>query len=302
MADKSKIEWTDATWNPITGCSLASPGCAHCYAMKTAGRIAHLPQYKGLTDRSKAGFVWNGKVRLNEQVLYLPLRIRKRSRIFVNSMGDLFHEDVPEHWIDRVFEVMWEAHHKKGHVFQVLTKRAQRMRDYMVTCYVPNVWVGVSVENQEWANERLPYLVETPADIRFVSAEPLLGRVRLDEVWARMPSGGESLYNTLHKSDREGRVNWVIAGGESGPRSRPMHPVWALNLRDQCLNADVPFFFKQWGEWAPKSAIPLDKELPRKYVEHDFYDGSLVHRFGKKRAGRLLDGCEWNQMPMPPED
>lgn len=336
MAEHSSIEWTDATWNPITGCSVVSPGCTNCYAMKLAGtRLRHHPSREGLTNPSKAGPAWNGKVRLNEAWLAQPLDWKRPCRIFVCAHGDLFHDAVPEAWIDKVFAVMALA---PWHTFQVLTKRSRRMREFVsnpgtpgrvydlacdmalgemagsasrakvvlipspgfeamapagqhVRLYgwpLPNVWLGVSAEDQARADERIPDLVNTPAHVRFVSLEPLLGPIALD---------GQVL----------AYLDWVIVGGESGLNARPMHPDWARILRDQCQVAGVPFFFKQWGEWAPWGFPGQDRgpSLPWKTwtgaAWSDHYDGrsveNTVARLGKKRAGRLLDGIEHNAMP-----
>lgn len=340
MADATKIEWSDATWNPITGCSVVSPGCTNCYAMRLAGgRLRHHPSRKGLTQSSKAGPVWNGEVRLNEQWLDQPLRWRRPRRIFVCAHGDLFHEAAPDEWVDRVFATMAVA---RQHQFQVLTKRPARMLSYLagkmvsarVACEIsgltysrpgcadhlpaliarllplPNVWLGVSVEDQERANERIPILLDTSAAVRFVSAEPLLAEVDLRAI--RVPGGHHAkppLYwdpgMPLGTFDalRSG-LHWVIAGGESGPGARPMHPDWARSLRDQCVDAGVPFFFKQWGEWEgplyPGPEIP-DKKRVRLRENHGkplpSNSGLCIVRVGKKRAGRTLDGRTWDEYP-----
>ena len=333
MADGTKIEWTEATWNPITGCSLASPGCTNCYAMDLAGtRLADHPSRAGLTKPSKAGPVWTGEVRFNEQWLDQPLRWRKPRMIFVCAHGDLFHEKVPDEWIDRVFAVMALC---PQHTFQVLTKRADRMRNYfagdqlderldcemdqmirervdplerrsddlraraqLVQYYdgqpLPNVWLGVSVEDQQRADERIPDLLATPAAIRWISAEPLLGPVD----FRCIPLSSDPLVDPLHGysvrwSDgrREWRqIDWVVVGGESGSKARPMHPDWARSLRDQCAAAGVPFFFKQWGEFAPQPITAEEAGPPLNIT-------MKLERVGKKRAGRLLDGVEHNGMP-----
>ena len=253
MADGTAIEWTEATWNPITGCSVISPGCANCYAMRLAGtRLAQHASRAGLTQPSKAGPVWTGEVRLNEGWLEQPIKWHKPRRIFVCAHGDLFHDAVPFHWIDRVFRVMRSA---PRHSFQVLTKRANRMFHYMTPGaghlrwpgHLPNVWLGVSVEDQRCAQHRLRYLVECPAVVRWVSAEPLLGPLDLTP-WLD-------------------RLDWVVAGGESGPGARPMRAEWVRHLRDQCRAAGVAFYFKQWGGARPKS------------------------------GGRLLDGRTWDEYP-----
>lgn len=282
MAEHSKIEWTDATWNPITGCSMVSAGCTNCYAMGLAAtRLRHHPSREGLTRITGGRAVWTGEVRLNEQWLDQPLRWKRERMIFVCAHGDLFHEAVPDEWIDRVFAVMALA---PQHTFQVLTKRPERMRAYLcanpgirirtqmpriagpmpvieMEWPLPNVWLGTSVEDQATADARIPHLLATPAAVRFVSAEPLLGPLRLDRLGPASPGGWttDALHGTRWPDLDEGgaitshtsRLNWVIVGGESGRNARPMHPDWARSLRDQCVAAGVAFHFKQWGEWAP---------------------------------------------------
>ena len=324
MSDKTTIEWADATWNPITGCSLVSPGCTNCYAMRLSGtRMKNHWSRKGLTKPGPAGPVWNGQVRFNTKWIGLPLRWRKPRRIFVCAHADLFHEDVPDKWIDKVFAVMALA---PQHTYQVLTKRAGRMKEYMkwnayqwgtpntneavewrgamvermaqkiyhdrtgeapsmrpaVHLPLPNVWLGVSVEDQKRADERIPVLLDTPAAVRFISAEPLLGPVELYHPIVRhlveRDSGGDIP-----------RIDWVIAGGESGPGARPMHPNWARSIRNQCISGGVPFHFKQWGEWWPYTGGHKQ--------DHIFEDGQAMLRVGKKEAGRGLDGRTWNQFP-----
>lgn len=304
MSDGTKIEWTDATWNPITGCSVVSPGCTNCYAMRLAGtRLQHHPSRAGLTRETKAGPVWNGTVRFNQEWLTQPLRWKRPRTVFVCAHGDIFHEDVPDAWIDQIFAVMALSPH---HTFQVLTKRAARMRAYLShhrwhlwaaagraidpilwqnlptimggDCTpVPNVWLGVSAEDQERADERVPELLATPAAIRFVSAEPLLGPISFvstlgGTLWMGGQRGcdgthqhggraGETIHGILHKRDprilhhhhddrcRRG-LDWIIVGGEAGRGARPMHPDWARQIRDQCASAGTAFFFKQHGDWS----------------------------------------------------
>ena len=259
MADHSKIEWTDATWNPITGCSVVSPGCQRCYAMKLAGgRLRHHPSRQGLTVQTKKGPVWNGEVRFNQEWLDQPLKWRMPRQIFVCAHADLFHESVPYEWIDRVFNVMAKARELgRGHVFQVLTKRAERMWQYtqrnrLTLKYwpLPNVWMGTSVENQNCADHRIPYLLETPAEVRWISVEPLLSEIDLYR-------GGWSFLERLRspQGKKYERLDWVVVGGESGHGYRPMDPSWARMLREQCSGAGVPFFMKQM---AGKAAIPAD--------------------------------------------
>jgi protein gp37 len=220
MADRSAIEWTEATWNPATGCSKVSPGCAHCYAETFAER------WRGVPDHPyEQGF----DLKLWPHRLAVPLRWRTPRLIFVNSMSDLFHEDIPDEFIEQVFDVMVEA---SRHTFQVLTKRPERLLELADRLPWPsNVWVGVSIENRRFVG-RADLLREAPAAIRFISAEPLLG-----------PLEGLSL---------EG-IHWLIAGGESGYRHRRIDPDWVRDLRQRCADGDVAFFFKQWGGRHPKT-------------------------------------------------
>jgi protein gp37 len=348
MADRTKIEWTDATWNPIRGCTRVSEGCRHCYAEGMAARFSDPGQWgHGLAQRvalpgGGTDHRWTGKVELVDAALDLPLRWRSPRRIFVNSTSDLFHEKVPDEWIDSVFCVMGAA---TRHTFQVLTKRPERMRDYLTRrrcnfavkapigggmvdwhpfnkelAVPPNVWLGTSIEDQATADERIPHLLATPAAVRFLSCEPLLGPVDLNRI--KCPIYGEVcavtgyLGNGMY-GDYGPKLDWVICGGESGPGARPMHPDWARSLRDQCQAAGVPFFFKQWGEWAPdtgpfRASDPIMEGKVACAVwngqgwDHyrDCYgppttttDMEWMYRLGKKRAGRLLDGREWNEVP-----
>lgn len=353
MADHTAIEWTDATWNPITGCSVVSPGCTNCYAMKLAGtRLKHHPSRAGLTRDSKAGPVWNGKVRLNREWLNQPLRWKRPHRIFVCAHGDLFAENVPDEWIDQVFAVMALA---GQHTFQVLTKRAARMRTYVSSlperadavaraaaclwpgedsdeAYYPveeairaplrNVWLGVSAEDQQRADERVPELLATPAAVRFVSAEPLLGPIDFTFIEAATREGREHGIKIDALKPPRG-LDWIIVGGESGKDARPMHGDWARTIRDQCAAAGTAFFFKQWGDWAPNVGAvddwTLDDDPEISRFEHrewedgrwsepfypmwcDWSDGNYdpehcVSRIGKRRAGRLLDGLLHDAMP-----
>lgn len=234
MAYKSGIEWTESTWNPVTGCTKVSPGCTHCYAERMAHRLQAMgvPQYAN-------GF----SLTLQESALELPLQWRKPQIIFVNSMSDLFHKDVPEAYIHRVFEVMRLAH---WHQFQVLTKRAERLEQLSPSLtWAPNIWMGVSVETEKYT-PRIDNLRGTGAHVKFLSLEPLLG--------------------PLTKLNLKG-IDWVIAGGESGPGARPMDEKWVIQIRDQCKTANVPFFFKQWGG------------------------------VNKKKAGRLLENRTYDEMP-----
>ena len=220
MGDKSAIEWTDATWNPVTGCTKISPGCKHCYAERLAVRLQAMgnPRYRNAFD-----------VTLHPDQIELPLRWRRPRRIFVNSMSDLYHEAVPDEYIQRVFEVMVRA---EQHVFQVLTKRSERLPELARRLpWPPNVWQGVSVENADYVT-RIADLRAVPAAVRFLSVEPLLGPI------VELPLEG---------------IHWVICGGESGSERRELSPDWARLIRDQCVAKGVPFFFKQWGGRTSKS-------------------------------------------------
>jgi protein gp37 len=237
MALKSAIEWTESTWNPVTGCTKVSPGCKFCYAERMAERLQAMGQVN-----YRNGF----QLTLQPHMLELPLSWTRPQTIFVNSMSDLFHHDVPLDYILRVFAVMRQA---DWHRFQVLTKRATRLSELDSFIDWPaNVWMGVSVEREEHV-DRIDHLRRTRAQVRFLSLEPLLG-----------PLAGLNL---------EG-IDWVIVGGESGPKARPVKESWILSIRDQCRNARVPFFFKQWGGR------------------------------NKKQAGRLLEGRTWDEMPLIP--
>ncbi|NGO64243.1 phage Gp37/Gp68 family protein [Rhizobium daejeonense] len=415
MSDGTTIEWTDATWNPITGCSVVSPGCTNCYAMKLAGtRLKHHESRSGLTKESKSGPVWTGEVRFNEQWLEQPLRWTKPRMIFVCAHGDLFAEGVPDEWIDQVFAVMALA---PQHTFQVLTKRPERMREYLTAASrqsdiaaagvcigqspshqflmrseswpLPNVWLGVSVEDQKRADERIPILLDTPAAIRWISAEPLLGPVDISrwtasakvtckkcshDFWLHDANpcqhedygGGWTLacpicggcrckrawtaadertvafeppqdwidrkvgrFDKVHPTiEIKSLIDWVVAGGESGPGARPMHPDWARSLRDQCKAAAVPFLFKQWGEWWEVGSEMRDENGKHLVVDADSHEaselwdehfdclithdgrrftpetlpedtlGRLMSRIGKRAAGRLLDGIEHDAFPV----
>lgn len=430
MPDRTKIEWSDATWNPIAGCTRVSEGCRHCYAERQAAR--GLPSFKGLAhfvgrpDGIKEAR-WTGAVTVREHLIDLPLRWKKPRKIFVNSLSDLFHDAVPDEVIDRIFAVMALC---PQHTFQVLTKRPERMRDYLSTragdwvlrwpdaipvakWYVskaegmsrlgahgpvaaalydakpivyplPNVWMGVSVEDQVTADVRIPYLLRTPSAIRFVSYEPALGVIDWRQ-WmhdygcscgwggdtpmdycrhcdwrgwadgdygdAKCPECGELLedYNACPECDgHDGdglsfgpnstpRLDLIIMGGESGPNARPMHPDWVRQTRNQCEAASVPFFFKQWGEWAPicemtdaqsnalyhenadegrdlvrrckvdsvcLNADGTSQTMGKAHQRHDFEAGAFTgHRpmsmfkIGKRAAGRRLGGIEHNGMP-----
>ncbi|MGD1156612.1 MAG: phage Gp37/Gp68 family protein [Terriglobia bacterium] len=234
MGQASAIEWTESTWNPLTGCTKVSPGCKHCYAERMALRLQTMGQ-----PNYARGF----QLAMHENALELPVKWKKPQTIFVNSMSDLFHDEVPVEFIANVFDVMCRA---DWHRYQLLTKRSGRLLELSPSLpWKPHIWMGVSVESLRYVF-RIDHLRRTGAAVRFLSLEPLLG-----------PLPGLNL---------EG-IDWVIVGGESGPGSRPMAPEWAMSIRDQCLQARVPFFFKQWG-------------------------GTR-----KKAAGRELEGKTWDEMP-----
>jgi protein gp37 len=315
--NNTSIEWTDATWNPVTGCSPVSAGCQNCWAKRMAKRLAGRCGYPA-DDPFRVTFHPN---RLDE-----PLRMKKPKRIAVSLMGDFFHDDVPDEWIDDVFSVMVNARH---HRYLLLTKRPERMWRYLqgkmwkhlCRTGVPEyIWLGVSVENQKTADERIPWLLKCPAAVRFISTEPLLGPVNFRWKPYQHQASNESYREYL---ERKGSINhleslsgihWVIVGGESGPNARPMHPSWVRTIRDQCQAAGVPFFLKQIGEWVPYPGLPYKHfgewgifhkgVFHRVYTPHDGRNRAILPdgdtamiRVPKKAAGRLLDGREWNDMP-----
>jgi protein gp37 len=252
MSNRSKIEWTDATWNPVSGCTPASPGCDHCYAARLAKR---------LPASHEAGKPFSEVVQHGDR-LEIPLHWRRPRRVFVCSMGDLFHPAVPFKFISCVMDTI---EHAPQHTFQVLTKRPERalawsnhLRDiddrFEATAFPHNVWLGVTAEDQQRADERIPLLLQCPAAVRFVSVEPMLGPVDLTEV-----APVDDFYtDALACPDASRSLDWVICGGESGPGARPMHPEWARGLRDQCMAAGVPFYMKQM---ARREQIPDDLQI-----------------------------------------
>jgi protein gp37 len=330
VSANTSIQWTDRTWNPVRGCSIVSPGCVHCYAMKQAHRFSGPGKpYEGLTKLSaRSGPQWTGKVVTVESALLEPLSWRKPQRVFVNSMSDLFHEDVPDYFISEVFATMALA---PRHTFQILTKRADRMRrwfecpgrvaDVAVAIFkrypnlrdaeresrsrvkdwpLPNVWLGVSVEDQQRADERIPLLLQTPAAVRFISAEPLLGPLNLGALprpahFHSQPVGWET-----YLADR---LHWVIVGGESGPGARPFDLAWARSIVQQCKAAGVACFVKQLGShvitrnddgWegdTPRS-WPMDTEYDEDLSGYrDGYQGAPVRVRLKDRKGGAMS--EW---------
>lgn len=314
---KTTIEWATDVWNPVTGCTKVSQGCKHCYAERIAGRFWGDRKF---TD-----------VQIHPERLGQLSHWRKPRRIFVNSMSDLFHPAVPDDFIWQVFDTMTRGNRR--HTYMILTKRPDRMkawfekyqekfwhyhapgepqRQYVAAPWPdPCIWLGVSVEDQKAADERIPLLLQTPAAVRFVSCEPLLGEVDLWKFGHPEMGFGTELdhrgtypfYQALGWENKSivvrPGIDWVITGGESGPGARPMHPDWARSLRDQCQEAGVPFFFKAWGEWVDQEqANALARNLGELMRWISAISGGVIFsRVGKKRAGRLLDGREWNEFP-----
>lgn len=293
----TSIEWTDQTWNPVVGCTRVSPGCKYCYAFELHDmrHRAHLAGSKVPKQYAKPF----KEVQLMPERLDDPLHWKKPRMVFVNSMSDLFHEDIPDEFITKVFVSMAAA---GQHTFQVLTKRAERMREFILSKKrlteepLRNVWLGVSVEDQQRADERIPVLNRTPAAVRFLSCEPLLGPVNLRSEHIRWAIDGEC--------DQLGYplLDWVIVGGESGMLARPMELGWARSIRDQCVAAHIPFFFKQWGDWAPSETLfdagphSTTQRLPRSMMVKTV-GGVEMLQAGKKAAGRTLDGRLWDEFP-----
>lgn len=358
----TKIEWATETWNPVTGCTPISEGCRNCYAERMSKRLAGRCGYpEGEPFR----------VTLHPDKLDQPMRWKKPRMIFVCSMGDLFHEDVPFDQISQVFDVMcsWRWPTKEaecsgdaslledpGHTFMVLTKRPERIPEWLSWLghywtgdspvninleaeghFGKHIWFGVTAENQARADERIPILLQIPAAVRFVSVEPMLGPVDLNKyLYPHRLCDGHSAWQCDEDCPRRPGLDWVICGGETGPGARPMHPDWVRGLRNQCQAAGVPFFFKSWGDWGPgtwhgdsesdytihgpgdiyydlNEMFDVDSEEHReRWLQRNFYrlslrsywcdpltcySGECMVRVGKKAAGRLLDGQEWNQYP-----
>lgn len=304
MADRSGIGWTDATWNPVVGCSRVSPGCDHCYAIRDGVRLQHLDAYAGTISDGD----WTGTVRTLPERLDVPLRWRKPRRIFVNSMSDLFHPAVDDRYIEQVLHVVAYA---RRHTFQVLTKRPQRMatvlghwqdRGWLFGPEAPgagstrpqmgggfgyalplaNLWLGTSIEADRYA-WRADYLRSTPVALRFLSLEPLLG--------------------PLPSLDLSG-IDWVIVGGESGPQARPMHPSWVRDIRDRCIEAGVALFFKQWGAWVPVTELDGSQEHLARSGVRLVQDGDEqvpmvpTRGVGAVRDPRCIDHVSYEQYPV----
>ena len=357
----TKIEWATKVWNVTSGCDKVSPGCENCYAINMSNRLSGIEatkeRYAGSVTKTKGGKLnWSGQIKLHEDQLDKPSTWMPKNRVFVNSMSDLFHEDVPFDFILRVWHKMiWY----NGPTYMILTKRPERALEFFnwmsnvsrkkidelginvfefcfhkfATTEPPrNIWIGTSAENQEQANKRIPYLLQIPAAVRFLSCEPLLGPIDLTKI-----QHDDFLQTNAIGNDHNGvfrKIKWVIAGGESGHNARPMHPDWLRSLRNQCQAAKVPFFFKQWGEWAfieegneklkshkaqrKNLAITTSTGKLVTIVKDDnnnaylFEPGTknrilhkpkgkvigVMNRVGKKAAGRLLDGREWNAFPL----
>lgn len=327
----SKIEWTNETWNPLIGCTKTSAGCKNCYAIKTAWIRMHNPlmadRYAGTVGKTAGRQLnWTGRVNIVREAMEKPLKIKKPTMFFVTSMSDLFHPSVNFQFIVELFHIMKRC---PQHSFQILTKQSGRMREFMNEWApnpyghpyepLPNVWLGVSVEHQE-TDCRILDLLSIRAAVRFLSCEPLLGPLDLQypkTIWPTGPQmccsgkdcgcmGMPSEPPLIHG------INWVIAGGESGPGARPMHRDWVRSLRDQCQSARIPFFFKQWGEWVAEgqksnfiagSKVREVKNLLPDGTEYitgviDPGDISCMLRVGKHLAGRQLDGRTWDEMPI----
>lgn len=318
----TKIEWTDTVWNVVTGCTKIASGCKHCYAARMANRL-----------RGRCGYPADDpfRVTLHPDRLEQPLRWRKPRMVFVCSMGDLFHDDVPDYFIAAVFGVMAAT---PQHTYQVLTKRPDRMRDLLSRINTDdNVCLGTSASTQRDLDANVPLLLSTPAAVRFVSLEPLLRPIDLVDM---IDSSSATDGTALMGDGRNRGLDWVIVGGESGPRARPMHPQWVRAIRSQCVEAGVTFFFKQWGEYAPgrwwcdsESDLMIELENGQFFDLEDMfnedhqqqrdewlaknfhevssssswcdpltcYGGKCMVRVGKKAAGRELDGRTWDQIP-----
>lgn len=362
----TNIEYVEDTWNPLGGCEKISEGCKNCYAINMAWRLAHIPATKGrylpLVYKTENGNKnWSGTINLFPDVLMKPLKAKKPTKYLI-SMTDLFHKDVPFDYIDKVFAVMALC---ERHTFLITTKRADVMADYFSNIQyrseaiaieaemisgldrehkrqdwalpLHNVWLGVSVENQKAAQERIPHLLMSPAAVHWLSIEPLLGPVDITEiVWGSIlfnPLTGVFDLPEIPHPRIEGKIDWVVVGGESGNNARGYHPEWIYSLQKQCENAKVPFFFKQWGEWytrwrrtaqsdgkskphfmywrdylhftqklwADKDDICVDMDGNVCKIGKDFmnakYPVVILSKVGKKEAGRLLNGFEYNAMP-----
>ena len=325
---QTSIEWATHVWNPLAGCTRVSEGCDHCYAAAMSLRLEAMAlkdiefgidpggkaKYIGIATRNGKGTpVFNGKINFDKAALDEPFRWKRPRKVFVNSMSDLFHKDVPDGFIDAVFDVMSRT---PQHTYQVLTKRPERMAAYVGSSWsmslYPNIWLGTSVENQEQADARIPHLMKLKSSVRFLSMEPLLGPVDIGPYvnkfrWLVNEDNGQIMRP----------LDWVIVGGESGREARPMHPDWVRAIRDQCAAAGVPFFFKQFGAWGLSplpSFVPISGEhqLGKLFASEKSYYAipsvtseefpntirvERLEKVGKHAAGRLLDGRLHDEFP-----
>src|SRR6056297_2202150 len=302
----NKIEWLQLpgyiaeTWNPVTGCTKVSAGCANCWAEKMSKRMAGRYGYP-ISEPFK--------VTVHKDRFNIPFTWKKPRMVFVCSMGDLFHESITNNVVNDVFRIIED---NPEHLFLVLTKRPARMWEmsgrWGPGAFPNNLWFGVSVENQETANQRIPCLLRIPANKRFISCEPLLGKINLKSIiyknngpnygnsYIDALTGSYTSYITGQRIDKENyfaSLDWVIAGGESGPHARPMHPDWVRSIRDQCKQTGTPLFFKQWGAWMPESQIQRNI----KSYEIDMMGQEIMHRVGKKHAGRVLGSEVYSEYP-----
>lgn len=316
----TKIDWCDTVWNPVVGCSKVSEGCRNCYAERFARRNASNPKtaYKYAPVAK-----WDGSVFFDEKALEAPLHWRKPRRVFVNSMGDLCHENVRFEWVHEVMDTMKKY---PQHTFYMLTKRPENMVGFVEkVCamerlgyakgFWSHVWLGVSVENQETADERIPELLKIPGFRKFISVEPMLGNIIVNdtpcyETYEHVVT--PSVKRVYHKAALE-EISWVICGGETGPGARPMHPDNVRSLRDQCAEAGVPFFFKSWGEYCPGCQLPCETkivnydssvlmnalgDIGKSFPTDDGVDNVIrFFKIGKKRSGYILDGKEHRELP-----
>ena len=332
----TKIEWADETVNPFTGCSKASPGCDNCYAVKMAWRLSHNPnpdisdKYRGTVEKKDGKIRWTGQINQDLQCMEQLFKGKKGKTIFVGSMGDIAHPNVNFDLFTRIMDRCYSVNNhrihnsgnkKEAHTFLFLTKRPDRFAGlwemYFKSQMLKDDWddwpslplhdpvystfhIGITAENKEQANRRIPILLQIPASKRFVSIEPMLSEISLRwlAAWDGMATKPRDLGQSTNHFDGLKQIDLIICGGESGTSSRPIHPKWLRMLRDQCQSACVPFFFKQWGEWMPaEDAILRGKEFVKQIAgkrTHIFEDGIRMIRVGKKLAGRMLDGKEHN--------
>jgi protein gp37 len=310
MTRQTKIEWAEASWNPVVGCSHTSSGCDRCYAERIAARYAGNADYPGYYNEVISDGKWNGRIARKEQK-FNPKAMKRSRTILIGSMCDLFHPSVYSSWIANIIDVVKET---PRHRYMILTKRPARMKEFMQSHYpepIPNLALGVSVENQITANHRIPALLETPAAKRFVSAEPLLGSLHLHGEWlsvcrqcgATLPRCREAKIACCPDCEHGHKpfgLDLVIIGGETGSGARPAHPLWIREITDECEEHGVPVFFKHWGEWSPDQALLEKKEnkhnaidlcywpVPRENAHPNYY--RKMYLVGRKRAGREIDG------------